>query len=133
MTSFERPGLLAWRVSSLYSPMKATPCFLVLFAALVSSPVYGASGASLWKNQCAKCHGADGKGQTKEGHKLYIGDLTDPKLQAKFTDEQAFNSIKFGLKDAKGKVIMKPARRVTDEDVRALVAHVRSLKPASQP
>ena len=122
---------MASRVSSLYSAMKTTPCLLVLFAALASSSVYGASGASLWKNQCAKCHGDDGRGQTKQGHKLYIGDLTDPKLQAKFTDEQAFNSIKFGLKDAKGKTIMKPARRVTDEEVRALVAHVRAFKPAT--
>lgn len=104
-----------------------------MFAALASSSVYGASAASLWKNQCAKCHGDDGRGQTKAGHKLYIGDLSDPKLQAKFTDEQAFNSIKFGLKDAKGKAIMKPARRVTDEEVRALVAHVRALTPAPQP
>ncbi len=113
--------------------MKATPYLLAAFAAFATSSVFGASAASLWKNQCSKCHGDDGRGQTNEGHKLYIGDLTDPKLQAKFTDEQAFRSIKFGLKDAKGKVIMKPAKRVTDEEVKALVAHVRSLKQEARP
>lgn len=130
MSSFEKDASGAWRV---IHDMKTTPYLLASLAVFSAPAVYGASATSLWKNQCAKCHGADGRGQTKAGHKLYIGDLTNPDLQAKFTDEQAFQSIKSGLKDAKGKVIMKPARRVTDDDVRALVAHVRSLAPASRP
>ena len=107
--------------------MRITPCLVVLAVVLAVSPTYGASGASLWKKQCASCHGHDGRGETKAGRKLLIGDLTNAQLQAKFSDEQAFQSIKFGLKDANGKVIMKPAKRVTDEEVSALVAHVRTF------
>ena len=28
---------------------------------------FGASGAELWKTHCAKCHGADGAGNTAMG------------------------------------------------------------------
>ena len=35
-----------------------------------------------WEKVCAKCHGPDGKGDTKMGQKLAIKDLTDAKLQA---------------------------------------------------
>jgi cytochrome c553 len=97
-------------------------------AAFAPSSVAAASAASLWKKECASCHGDDGRGDTKMGRKLYISDLTDASLQAKFTDQQAADSIKLGLKDAKGKVIMKAVKGVSDDDVKALVAHVRSLK-----
>jgi len=43
-----------------------------------------------WEKNCLKCHGADGKGDTKLGKKAGVKDLTDPKVQAGFTDEKAF-------------------------------------------
>ena len=97
-------------------------------AVFATSSLYAAKAATLWRNDCATCHGDDGRGDTKMGRKLYISDLTDASLQAKFTDEEAAKSIKFGLKDAKGKVIMKAISGVSDDDVKALVAYVRSLK-----
>ena len=100
----------------------------MLLAVFATASLSAADAAALWRKDCAKCHGDDGRGDTKMGHKLYINDLTDAKLQAKFTDEEAANSIKLGLKDAKGKVIMKAIDGVSDEDVKALVAYVRSLK-----
>lgn len=115
-----------------YPKMKPTnrsvPFLFILLAATATTSLSGADTATLWKNRCAKCHGDDGRGDTKEGRKLYISDLTDPKLQAKFTDDEALQAIKLGLKDAKGKMIMKPVRGVSDEEAKALVAHVRSLK-----
>ena len=108
--------------------MQRTCSLVVLVAAFVTSSLYATEAATLWKNNCAKCHGEDGRGDTKMGRKLYISDLTDASLQAKFTDEEAAKSIKFGLKDAKGKVIMKAIDGVSDDDVKALVAYVRSLK-----
>ena len=77
---------------------------------------------------CAKCHGAAGKGDTKMGKKLGIRDLTDPQVQAKFTDEQACKAIKEGVKDESGKTTMKAVEGLSDEDVEALVAYVRTLK-----
>jgi cytochrome c553 len=97
-------------------------------AVLATPSLFAANAAALWKSECASCHGDDGRGDTKMGRKLYISDLTDAALQAKFTDEEAAKSIKFGLKDAKGKVIMKEISGVSDDDVKALVAYVRSLK-----
>jgi cytochrome c553 len=81
-----------------------------------------------WEKTCAKCHGPDGKGETKMGQKLAIKNLTDAKLQTELKDDQAFKSIKEGIKDSEGKVKMKPAEGLTDDDIKALVAHVRTLK-----
>ena len=107
---------------------KLTLSLVVLFAISASSSLFAANAATLWKKDCAKCHGADGRGDTKIGRKRLINDLTDASFQAKFTDEEATTSIKFGLKDAKGKVIMKAIKGVSDDDIKALVAYVRSLK-----
>jgi mono/diheme cytochrome c family protein len=101
---------------------------VILFALAATSPLFAIDPATRWKKDCASCHGDDGRGDTKKGRKYLINDLTDPSFQAKFTDEEAASSIKVGLKDAKGKVIMKAIRGVTDDEVKALVAYVRSLK-----
>jgi len=108
--------------------MHRTCSLVALFAVFASSSLHAADAAALWKNDCAKCHGTDGRGDTKMGRKLYINDLTDASFQAKFTDAEAAESIKSGLKDAKGKVIMKAIAGVTDADVKALVTYVRSLR-----
>jgi len=100
---------------------------LVLACAAISA-VHGADAATNWSNKCAKCHGEDGKGDTKMGHKLRINDFTDAAFQAKFTDQEAFKAVKTGLVDAKGKIIMKAIEGLSDEEINALVAHVRSLK-----
>ena len=114
-----------------YSTMK-TPCRIsvasLCLAVFATSSLYAADAAALWRKDCAICHGADGRGATKEGTKLYISDLTDAALQAKFTDEEAAKSIKSGLKDAKGGVIMKAISGVSDDDIKSLVAYVRALK-----
>jgi cytochrome c6 len=81
-----------------------------------------------WDKMCTKCHGADGKGQTKMGQKLGIKDMTDAKVQAELKDDAAFKAIKEGLKDKDGKTQMKAAEGLSDDDVKALVAHVRAFK-----
>lgn len=108
--------------------MNRLVCFLTLIIAGAGSTAFGAETATLWKNRCAKCHGIDGRGDTKEGHKRYINDLTDRSIQEKFSDKEAADSIKFGLKDAKGRTIMKAVRGLSDGEVNSLVAYVRSLK-----
>ena len=80
-----------------------------------------------WEEQCAKCHGADGKGQTKQGKKLSIGDFTDAKTQAAFTDEQAFKAMKEGLTDKNGKTTMKAIEGLSDDDMKALIPIVRAF------
>jgi cytochrome c553 len=96
------------------------------FAAAITASA--ADAKENWDKTCIKCHGAEGKGDTKIGEKLGIKDLTDAKVQAAFTDEQAFKALKEGLKDSEGKTRMKPAEGLTDDELKALVQHVRSLK-----
>lgn len=81
-----------------------------------------------WDKHCAKCHGVDGKGQTKMGQRLGAKDYTDPKVQAAVTDEAAFAAIKNGLKSKEGKELMKPAESLTDEEINALVSYIRQFK-----
>ncbi len=103
----------------------AIAALLLLGPALTAS---AADAAANWEEHCAKCHGADGKGQTKMGRKLNISDFTDAKVQACFTDERAFKAMKEGVKDKNGKQTMKPIEGLTDDDMKALVPFVRALK-----
>lgn len=81
-----------------------------------------------YEKGCAKCHGADGKGQTKMGQKLGIKDYTDAKVQADMKDDAAFKAIKEGLKDKEDKVLMKPSDALSDDDIKALVGYMRKFK-----
>jgi cytochrome c553 len=89
---------------------------------------YGADAKANWDKHCAKCHGADGKGQTTMGKKLKVADYTDAAVQAKFTDEEAFKITKEGKKDG-DKTLMKGfAADLSDDEVKELVAFVRKFK-----
>jgi cytochrome c553 len=96
------------------------------FAAALSASA--ADGKTNWDSLCAKCHGADGKGQTKMGQKLGVKDLTDAKVQADLKDDAAFKTIKEGKKDADGKTLMKAFDSLSDEEIKGLVTFVRGLK-----
>jgi len=100
---------------------------LAFFAASALTAAAGDAKANYDKS-CAKCHGADGKGQTKMGQKLGIKDYTDAKVQAELKDDAAMKAIKDGLKDKEGKVLMKPAEGLSDDDIKALVKHMRAFK-----
>ena len=81
-----------------------------------------------WANNCAQCHGPDGRANTKMGKQVSAKDLTDPKVQASFTDAKATQSIKEGVKQG-GKTTMKAfGGKLTDDEIKALVAYVRTLK-----
>jgi cytochrome c553 len=81
-----------------------------------------------YDKECAKCHGPDGKGDTKMGKKLGAKDYTDPKVQEEMKDDAAFKAIKDGLKDKDGKTLMKPAEGLSDDAIKGLVAHMRTFK-----
>jgi mono/diheme cytochrome c family protein len=83
---------------------------------------------ALWMKHCKKCHGVEGKGETTMGKKMGAKDLTDPKVQAKYTDEQFIKMIKDGVKNKKGKTTMPRAKKLSDEQIKALTAFVRTLK-----
>lgn len=95
---------------------------------VAASAAFSATPQANWDELCAKCHGPDGKGQTKMGRKLSIHDFTDAKVQADFTDEQAFKAMKEGLTDKNGKTTMKAIEGLTDDDMKALIPIVRAFK-----
>jgi cytochrome c553 len=104
---------------------------LILTVALMAVGAMSARAADAKDNYekgCAKCHGADGKGETKMGKKLGAKDYTDIKVQADLKDDESFKTIKEGLKDKDGKTLMKPSEGVSDEDIKGLIAYMRSLK-----
>ena len=82
----------------------------------------------MYEKECSKCHGEDGKGQTKMGKKLGAKDYTDAKVQAEMKDDAAFKATKEGLKDKDGKTLMKPLEGATDDDIKALIAYMRAFK-----
>lgn len=97
---------------------------LVLGAVLVAAPV-----AENWENHCMKCHGADGKGQTKAGKKLNVRDYTDPKVQADMKDEEMIKATAEGVLDKGGKEKMKAYKdELTADEIKELVAYIRKFK-----
>ena len=82
-----------------------------------------------WDSLCAKCHGPEGKGDTKMGTKLGCKDFTDATVQAGIKDDAAFKALKEGLKSDDDKTLMKPfGDQLSDDDIKALVAYVHTLK-----
>lgn len=108
--------------------MKRILVLSVVIGAITALSARADDAKAIYEKDCAKCHGVDGKGQTKMGQKLGIKDYTDAKVQADLKDEDAVKAIKEGLKDKDGKVLMKPAESLSDEDVKGLVAYIRTFK-----
>src|ERR1043166_8701504 len=104
---------------------------LTLSIAIIAASALSACAAdakAAYEKDCAKCHGADGKGDTKMGKKLGCKDYSDAKVQAELKDDAAVKAIKEGLKDKEDKVLMKPAENLSDADVKGLIAYVRKFK-----
>jgi cytochrome c6 len=100
--------------------MKLTTSVILAIIVASSGAAFGADAGALWAQNCASCHGKDGSGTTAMGKKLGLKDYTK---EQGFSDAEAANVIKNG----KGK--MKGYKdKLSDADVKALVAYVRSLK-----
>ena len=101
-----------------------------LFTSLIMAavPTFAADAKANYEKHCAKCHGPDGKGQTRMGKQAGAKDYTDPKVHAEMDDAKAFKSIKEGQK-VNGKEAMKPfGDKLSDEEIKALIAYVRAFK-----
>jgi mono/diheme cytochrome c family protein len=108
--------------------MKKIILLAAVFGFTAALSAYADDAATTWTAECAKCHGADGKGQTKMGQRLGCRDFTDPAVQADIKDDTAFNALRNGLKSDDGKTQMKPFDALSDDQLKALVAYVRTLK-----
>ena len=118
--------------SHLISAMKHEIKLIVAGALITAGAAFvlAAPVAENWENHCQKCHGADGKGQTKVGKKLQVLDYTDAKAQAKFTDADAIKITTEGAKDKAGKERMKGYKdELSAKEIQELVAYIRKFKP----
>jgi mono/diheme cytochrome c family protein len=115
--------------------MKTKLCTKITVGALLFGGMAGLStraddASTIWNTNCTACHGKDGKGSTMMGRKLDIKDLTDAKVQSSFDDASATKTIKEGV-TVNGTEKMKAfGDKLSDDDIKALVAQVRSFKPA---
>jgi mono/diheme cytochrome c family protein len=97
--------------------------------ALGATVLVAAPAAENWENNCAKCHGADGKGQTKAGKKAGVKDYTDAKVQAEMKEADMEKAIADGVTDKGGKEKMKGYKdELTPPEITDLVAYVRKFK-----
>jgi mono/diheme cytochrome c family protein len=82
--------------------------------------VHGQDASTLFKSKCAACHGADGTGSSM-GKKMGAHDFTSADVQ-KMSDAELADII------TKGKNKMPKYASLTPEDVKGLVAFIRTLK-----
>jgi cytochrome c553 len=81
-----------------------------------------------WAKHCAKCHGADGKGQTAMGKKLKVKDYTDPKFQADLKDEPSIKLIKEGKKEGTRTLMNAFNETLSEQEIKDLIAYIRTFK-----
>ena len=100
---------------------------LIIATALAATSLQAADLKTNWETHCLKCHGADGKGNTRMGRQSGVKDYTDPKVQAEMKDENALKIIKEGIVE-KGKKKMDPyADKLSEQEMKELIAHMRSF------
>ena len=108
--------------------MKTSTLLANLSLLLAAATLNAAPAAENWENHCAKCHGADGKGQTKVGKKLAVKDYTDAKVQAELKDADMIKAINDGV-IVDGKERMKAFKgELSAAEVTDLVAYIRKFK-----
>lgn len=103
-------------------------CLALLHAPSASSDV--SRGAATYKELCAKCHGASGRGDGSEAATLKTKprDFRECPRMQKFADDELFRVIKEGG-EAGGLSADMPsyADAMEDDEIRDLVAFVRSF------
>jgi mono/diheme cytochrome c family protein len=87
-----------------------------------SSAAPAPAAAALFSQNCARCHGPDGKGIKSEG----TPNFTDPAFQKSVSPSAMQSTIR------NGKGNMPPwSGKLTDQQISSLVTYVRSLAPGS--
>jgi cytochrome c6 len=81
--------------------------------------------SALWEAYCIVCHGPDGKADTEEGRKKMARNLSDARWQVTVSDDRLRNSIRRGRDN-----MPTFGKKLSDEQIKALVAEVRTLARA---
>jgi mono/diheme cytochrome c family protein len=93
---------------------------VALAAMFVPSTLHAQDSASLFKSKCAGCHGPDGTGSAM-GKKMGAHDFTS-------SDVQKMSDAELGETITNGKNKMPAYKSLTPDQVKGLVAYIRTLK-----
>jgi mono/diheme cytochrome c family protein len=95
-------------------------------AAAKTTPASRERAKKLYTQDCAMCHGDNGNGKTDiaTSMQLTLLDWTDPKSLTGKPDQELFDTIRKGKGD---KMPPEDAGRAKDEEVWALIAHIRNF------
>ena len=102
-------------------------------AAADAAALSPAQANSLWGTNCARCHGAEGRGDGPDAEELgtYIPDFTDPNYHEWRSDEALMAVLKGGGMAVGQSPMMPPWEGVlTDREMAGMVAHVRGFEEA---
>ncbi len=84
----------------------------------------GMPGHECYQKNCQKCHGPDGTGKPVRNRLPDIPDFTDGKWQAGRSDIQ----LRVSIQEGRGTAMPGFEGKLTDEQMRAVVAHIRAFK-----
>ena len=98
----------------------------MLALAVGAGPARAADGAAVYENNCAICHGPDGRAQTPQGKKLRAHDLRESKM----TEAEIERQVREGSKNKSGAALM-PAfgHDLTDAEIKAVIPKVLAFRP----
>ena len=102
--------------------------FVAAMVLAAGGTLKAADAKANWTKHCAKCHGEDGKGQTRMGRQKGAKDYTDAKVQEQLKDDKAVKVIKEGLTENGTKKMDAYAEKLSDDEIKALITHIRSFK-----
>jgi len=108
--------------------MKIIVLMIMIISFFALFPAPGADPKSNWMNNCMQCHGPDGSANTAMAKALNAKDFTNPQTQSSFTDAQAAAAIKDGVTKDSITKMSAFGGILNDDEIKALVAYVRSLK-----
>jgi len=117
------------RIACLFAPVFALVAMVVALAHANARVPNGnenttqRSAEEIYANECATCHGKDGRAKTFKSKFIHARNFTDAQWQDSVNDERLFNSITNG----KGKM---PAwgKKLSEAEINSLVKYVRSFK-----
>ena len=85
----------------------------------------------LWTSKCSSCHGVEGDGNTEQGKKMKVVDMTTAAWQSKRSDEYIKKAILEGTKKEEGGVKKEMDAykdEINPDQLDALVKYIRALK-----
>src|SRR6516162_3417968 len=124
-----------WRQKLLFHPRRLLPLagipWLITGCASTGNlakeeadyPKEMVNARGLFLENCATCHGQDGRANTFHGWLVGAQNLTETEFQVQTTDEQITSAIKNGP-------MMMPAfgKKLSEAEIEALAAYVRTLR-----